>query len=64
MRVKKKIIAKIINFLKRCKEETIISKKLPFKISVRSIPKTINKTPNGILKIKKNPKKRMNKKAK
>ena len=44
------------NFLRRCKEEIIISIKSPLRISVRSTPKPMNNTPIGILRTKNIPK--------
>jgi hypothetical protein len=38
--------------------------KLPFRISVKSIPKITNRTPKGMLNMKKRLKKATNKKAK
>jgi len=59
-----KIIAKIKNFFMRFIEDKNISIKLPFRISVISIPNTTKRIPRGMLSIKNKPKNVKNKNKK
>ena len=63
-KLRRKTTEIIKNFFKRFIDEIIISMKLPFRISVKSIPKITNRTPKGMLNMKKRLKKATNKKAK
>lgn len=57
-------MAKIRNFFMMFIEDRNISIKLPFNISVRSIPNITKRIPSGMLRMKNNPKKLINKNAK
>ncbi|ACI20744.1 hypothetical protein TISLANDTSLP1_03180 [Thermodesulfovibrio yellowstonii] len=59
-----KIIANIKNFFMIFIDDNNISIKLPFSISVRSIPNITKRIPSGMLRIKNSPKKLMNKNEK
>ncbi|PMP72333.1 MAG: hypothetical protein C0186_01540 [Thermodesulfovibrio aggregans] len=59
-----KMMAKIKNFFIMFTEDKNISIKLPFNMSVRSIPKMTKRIPRGMLRIKNSPKKLINKNAK
>jgi len=62
--VSRKKIANKRNFFIRLNDDNTISIKLPFKISVKSIPNKTKRIPNGMLKRKKRLKKEANKKKK
>lgn len=59
-----KIIANIKNFFMRFTEDKNISIKLPFSMSVKSIPNITKRIPRGMLRIKNRAKKLMNKNEK